>query len=202
MLLEDERYEISALSDDVVDVPLYLQHIEVVHGLDGVHVLVYHPDHVLEVVGVQDALLEFRPGRLNDVCLEVGPKVVDGHIHAPSCGTYLALEDLVLTQFCQMHGFSFLFLHPPRDLHGDLLHFDLYLPDGEEEFVDPAEDLHEIRSEDEVDGPTHLQVQREIAPDVPVMVGGLGDHLPALDLSLAVEVADVGDETDISPVHL
>lgn len=78
MLLEDERYKVSALSDDVVNVPLYFQHIEVIHGLDGVHILVYHPDHVLKVVGIQDALLEFRPGCLNDICLEVGPKVVDG----------------------------------------------------------------------------------------------------------------------------
>lgn len=100
-----------------------------------------------------------------------------------------------------MHGFTFLLLHPPWDLHGDLLHLYLYLSDGEEEFVDPAEDLHEIRSEDEVDGPTHLEVEGEIAPDVSVMIGRLGDHLPALDLCLAVEVADIGDEAYIGSVH-
>lgn len=101
-----------------------------------------------------------------------------------------------------MHGFSFLFLHPPWNLCGDLLHFDLYLSDGEEELIDPAEDLHKVRSEDEVDGPTHLQVQREIAPDVPVMISRFGYHLPALDLGLTIEVADVGYETYIGPVHL
>lgn len=101
-----------------------------------------------------------------------------------------------------MHGFTFLLLHPPWDLHRDLLHLYLDLSDREEELVDPAEDLHEIRGEDEVYRPTHLEVQGEIAPDVSVMIGGFGDHLPALDLCLAVEVADVGDESYIGSVHL
>lgn len=52
MVLEDERDEVAAFSDDVMDVPLYFEHVEVVHGLDGVHILVYHPDHVLEIVGI------------------------------------------------------------------------------------------------------------------------------------------------------
>lgn len=86
MILEDERDEVAALSDDVMDVPLYFEDVEVIHGLDGVHILVYHPDHVLEVVGIENALLEFRPCCLNDVCLKVGPKVVDGQVHTPSGG--------------------------------------------------------------------------------------------------------------------
>lgn len=185
-----------------MDVPLDLEDVEVVHGLDRVHVFVYHPDHVLEVVGLQNALLQLRPGRLDHIRLEVGPEVVDGQVHAPPRRTQLALEDLVLAQFVQVHGLPFLLLHPPRDLHEDLLHLNLYLSDGEEELVDPGEDLHEVGSEDEVDGPAHLEVQREIAPDVAVVVGGLGDHLPTLDLCLAVEVADVGDEAHVGPVHL
>lgn len=69
-----------------MDVPLDFEDVEVIHGLDGVYVLVYHPDHVLEIVGIKDALLEFRPGCLNNVRLEVGPKVIDGQVHTPSGG--------------------------------------------------------------------------------------------------------------------
>lgn len=116
-------------------------------------------------------MLELRPGCLDDVCLEVGPEVIYGKVHAPSGGTQLAFEDLILTKFVQMHGLSFLFFHSPWDLHEHLLHLYLYLPDREEELVDPAKDLHEIRRENEVDWPAHLEVKREIAPNIAVMIG-------------------------------
>lgn len=155
-LLEDEGDEVAAFSDDIMNVSLYLEGVEVVHGLDGVHVLIDHADHVLEIIGFQDALFELRPSCLDDVCLEVGPQVVDGEVHAPSGRTQLAFKDLILTKFVQMESLTLLLFHSSWDFHEDLLHLYLYLPDGEEKLVDPAKDLHEIRGENEVDRPTHL----------------------------------------------
>lgn len=93
------------------------------------------------------------------------------------------------------------FFEPPRNAHPYSFEFYLYLPDGEQELVDPGEDLHEVLSEDEVEGPRDGHFEREIAPVVSVVVVGFADHLPLLHLGLAVEILDVGEDADAGSVH-
>ena len=156
----------------------------------------------LEVVGFSDALFEFGPSGLDHIILEVTPQVIYYCAHSKPGVAYFPLEPIQVVSFNGISGVHLGLLHLSGYLEPYLLELYLYLSDRKHKLVYSGEDVHEIVCQDEVDGPVHLQVQGEVAPMIPIVVDGLADHLPLLDLDVAVVVLDVGKETDVGSIHL
>lgn len=105
-------------------------------------------------------------------------------------------------QLSWINCLHFLLLHSSRNFHWNLLHFDLYLANGKQKFINPGKDFHKIRSEDEINRPTHFQVERKIAPNISIMIIWLRNHLPLLDFCLAIKIVYIGNKANVGSIHL
>jgi hypothetical protein len=93
------------------------------------------------------------------------------------------------------------FFESSRDPHPNSFQLDLNLSNWKEELVDSGEYFHEVLGENQVKRPRDMHFEGKIAPVVPVVIGRLADHLPLLNLSLAVEVLDIGQDADVRSIH-